>query len=224
MYATVSIFKIALNIPCVFRFCSVQSYFYLKSLFMRRRTILLFILLALITMYGLRHHTATIGRDNAWEYNEPLLVDLHIPDEITAHSSTLHVSIAGTGVSIVPPAGYEQLASMNGYGTADTTIDVIEDRQHSYNDKRAEIYHYIAYVAMDKGNDQQVAYRKDFRFNGYPASVICLSDTTRARTAIYMIFGDDHFCVAMTGTTRSDSVAERDAIIQTMLTATYSRA
>ncbi len=191
---------------------------------MQRRTLLLFILLGIIIAYGTRHHTATIGRDNAWEYNDPLLVDLHIPDQVTAHESTLHVQLAGTSVSVVPPAGYEQLAAMNGYGTADTTIDVIEDTHHSYSEKKAEIDQYIAYVKRDKGDDQQVAYRKDFRFNGYPASVICLSDTTRTRTAIYMIFGDDHFCVAMTGTTTSDSVEVQEVIIQTMLTATYRRA
>ncbi len=191
---------------------------------MQRRTLLLFTILGLLIIYSTRHHTATIGRDNAWEYNEPLLVDLHIPDQVIAHESTLHVQLAGTSVNIVPPAGYEQLTAMNGYGTADTTIDVIEDVHHSYSEKKAEIDHYIAYVKRDKGDDQQVAYRKDFRFNGYPASVICLSDTTRTRTAIYMIFGDDHFCVAMTGTTTSDSAAAQEAIIQTMLTATYRRA
>ena len=191
---------------------------------MQRRTILLLSILALLVVHSIRqHHTATIGRDDAWGYSEPLLVDLHIPDQVTAHSSPLHVPIAGTSVSVVPPAGYEPLAAMNGYGTADTTIDVIEDTHHSYDDKKAEIDQYIAYVGKDKGDDQQVAYRKDFRFNGYPASVICLSDTTRARTAIYMIFGDAHFCVAMTGATTSESAAERDAIIQTMLTATCSR-
>lgn len=197
--------------------------FPLNAMTLKRRTTLLFTILGLLIFYGTRHHTATMGRDNAWNYSEPLLVDLHIPDQVTAHPSALHVQIAGTSVSLVPPAGYAQLAAMNGYGTADSTIDVIEDTHHSYDDKKAEIDQYIAYVGKDKGDDQQVAYRKDFRFNGYPASVICLSDTTRARTAIYMIFGDEHFCVAITGTTTSVSLTERDAIIQTMLTATCSR-
>lgn len=191
---------------------------------MQRRTILLLIILGILIFHGTRHHNATIGRDDAWSYQEPLLVDLHIPDQVTTHRSPLHLHIAGTGLSLVPPEGYELLASMNGYGNADTTIDVVEYGQRSYMDKKGEIDQYIAYLAKDKGADQPVAYHKDFRFNGYPASVICLSDTTRSRTAIYMIFGDEHFCVAMTGTTTSGSAAGQEAIIQTMLTATYARA
>ncbi|MBS1617332.1 MAG: hypothetical protein JST76_02375 [Bacteroidetes bacterium] len=190
---------------------------------MQRRTLLLLTIFVLLIVHGTRHHTATMGRANAWEYNEPLLVDLHIPDQVTTHRSPLHIDIAGTAVSLVPPDGYELLPTMNGYSNADTTIDVVEYGHRSYTDKKSEIDQYIAYLAKDKGADQPVAYHKNFRFNGYPASVICLSDTTRARTAIYMIFGDEHFCVAMTGTTTSDSLAERDAIIQTMLTATCSR-
>lgn len=190
---------------------------------MQRRTLLLLSILGLILVHGLRHHTATTVKEISWYYEQPL-IDLHIPDQVTSHTSPLHVQIAGSGVSIVPPTGYEELVAMNGYGDADTAIDVVEYRGRSFDSKRAEIDRYIAYTSHDRGEAEELTYRKDFRFNGYPASVICLSDTTRTHTAIYMIFGDEHFCVAMTGTTHSDSVKGREAIIQTMLTATYRRA
>jgi hypothetical protein len=168
-----------------------------------------------------------MGNANGWGYDDSYpLVDLHIPDEVTTHQSSIRVSIPATGVSLVVPDGYHQMVNFKGFRRdRDTSIDVIEDHQVGFIEKKKEIETYMAYLKKDRStNNESVLYRKDFKFNGYDAMVICVSDTTRTRSAIYMTFGDEHFSVAMTGTLSDDKDETRIEIINTMLTAYYQKA
>lgn len=195
---------------------------------MKRRTILLFVIFAAVITYAISHkQQATIGNAFGWGNDDSYpLVDLHIPDEVTTHESSIRVPIPTTGVSLVVPDGYRQMVNFKGFRRdADTSIDVIEDHQIGFIEKKKEVDTYMAYLKKDKGNgDESVLYRKDFKFNGYDAVVICVSDTKRTRSAIYMTFGDEHFSVAMTGTMSDDKEETRKEIISTMLTAYYQKA
>ena len=212
-------------VPC-FAAHILNSTFRAQNTHMKRRTVLLFAILGLVMFQAIEHkQKATMGRNNAWSGNEQLLIDLHIPDAVITYQSPLHVQVPSTGISMVVPEGYARTVNFMGFRKdKDTCIDVIEDHTTGIGAKRRTVDSYISYLKKDRSRSEGMLYRKDFKFNGYDAFIICVSDTTCTRTAIYMVFGDDGFNVAMTGTLAENTEENRAEIVNTMLTACYHTA
>ncbi|MCW3128113.1 MAG: hypothetical protein JWO03_3771 [Bacteroidetes bacterium] len=189
---------------------------------MKRRTILLLAIFGFIVFHAVRQQQPlAIAHYNSSDWADHPLIDLQIPDEVTSYISPIHIQVPSTSLSMIVPEGYEQRINMKGYRNADTCIDVHEDAGIALSAKREEVDNYIVYVKKDRRADEAIAYLKDFKFNGYNAFVVCVSDTTSTKTVIYMAFGDDRFSVSMTGTLANNTDEAREEVINTMLTACY---
>jgi hypothetical protein len=194
---------------------------------MKRRTILLFAILGLVVYSALRYVPTPLAslRGGFDEYSDQYAIDLHVPDSVVTYDSPYHEPLTATGVSLVRPAGYGRMISQIGFSKdKDSCIDVIEDHSAGLSEKKDAYNKYLAYTKNDHGGDMRISYHKDFKFNGYDAFMICVSDTTSARTAIYMVFGDDRFNVTMSGTMADNTEDNRQEIVQTMLSAYYRKA
>jgi hypothetical protein len=148
-------------------------------------------------------------------------VSLDIPDEVQSNYSNLHTTISGTNFSIIEPLGFVKTSTSSFWNGSDSSFAFYIDEQRGFG--AAKDYLNSCMASMDRGVQKQQAfsYSKEFKFNGYDAIVVCITDNTSHQNALYMSFGNENFSVNMKGAYLAEDKAAERILLDTFLTSFY---
>lgn len=161
-----------------------------------------------------------------WSFKDNIKADfeavsLDIPDEVQSNYSNLHTTISGTNFSIIEPLGFVKTSASSFWNGSDSSFAFYIDKQRGFSATKSLLNSCMA--SLDRGVQKQQAfsYSKEFKFNGYDAIVVCITDNTSHQNALYMSFGNENFSVNMKGAYLAEDKAAERILLDTFLTSFY---
>ena len=191
---------------------------------MKKRTILLLALLYMV-LYQVRyarpfqHGSWT---DGSYADAQSEQIDLGIPDQVLTGITAFHAPIGDTGISLVVPEGYDPAKTFCGLIREDGTNISVERTSGSYYSHIRSMKAWLDGPPDGARDHKQLLYRKSFKYNGYDAMLVCVSDSIHPYRVVYMAMGNDKVCITMRGKCQNNDGEALREIVSTFITSYYS--